>query len=259
LFVTGGHGYLGRHILTGPASEGWNLIAPSSSSLDLRYRSSVDAVIGDWKPSAIIHTAYRRDDRASIVDASRNVALAADKHGAHLVHVSTDAVFAGRAWAYVESDPPTPVHQYGVDKTDAENAVLAACPGAVVVRTSLLIGQTHLSTHETEVRDAISGRSDVHFFTDEYRCPALVDDVAAVLVELAIRREITGRLHVAGPDLMSRAELAERIARRHDWDPRKLRFRTLEESGLTRPTRVELDSSLARSLGLGVRGPRSWE
>lgn len=259
LFVTGGSGYLGSHIVNGPASDGWNLIAPSSGSLDLRFNTSVDAVIGDWRPTAIIHTAYRRDDRASIVDASRHVARAANKHGARLVHVSSDAIFAGRAWAYVESDPPTPIHQYGIDKADAEQAVLSECPNAVVVRTSLLIGQSQLSPHEVAVRDAITGRKDIRFFSDEFRNPAIVDDVAAACVELATRSEITGTLHVAGPDCMSRAELATRIAKRHDWDPDKLRFTTHEEADVVRPDRVELDSTYARSLGIGVRGPRSWD
>jgi len=258
LFVTGGLGYLGRHILNGSASRYWNLIAPSSESLDLRFATSVDAVIGDWRPHAIIHTAYRRNDRSTIVEASYNVAVAAAKIKTRLVHVSTDAVFAGRPWAYTEQDPPTPITDYGVDKTDAERAVLEACPDAVVVRSSLLVGTTEMSVHEQAVRDAVSGRSDIRFFTDELRCPALVDDFAAALVELAERPEITGVLHLAGPDPLTRAELATVIAKRHDWDSEKLRFTSIEEAGLTRPGWVELDSSLARSHGIAVRGPLSW-
>lgn len=258
LFVTGGMGYLGRHILNGPASENWNLIAPSSESLDLRYRDSVRAVIDDWDPNAIIHTAYRRNDRAAIVDASRNVAEAAERTGARLVHISTDAVFAGRAWPYTEDDPPTPIHDYGTDKADAELAVLDACPTAVVVRTSLLVGSGTMSPHEIAVRDAVSGRSDIEFFTDEIRCPILVDDFAKALVVLAERRDVTGVLHLGGPDALTRAELATLIVRHHDWDGEKLRFTTAAGQGLVRPGHVELDSTKAARLGLVVRGPKSW-
>lgn len=258
LFVTGGLGYLGRHIVNGPPSDRWNVIAPSSEALDLRFRDSVRSVIGDWRPTAIIHTAYRKDDRETIVDASRNVAIAAAETGARLVHVSSDAVFGGRAWPYVESDPPTPVNQYGVDKADAEVAVLETCPTAVVVRISLLVGRNELSTHEQKVRSVISGSSDMRFFTDAIRCPAIVDDVAAALVDLAERPQLHGVVHLGGPDALSRAQLATMTAKRHDWDEEKLRFATIDEIGTATPGRVELDSSHARSFGIAVRGPRSW-
>ena len=258
LFVTGGMGYLGRHLLNGPATERWNVIAPSSEALNLGYSESVRAVIADWKPNAIIHTAYRKDDRASIVDASRNVAEAAAAAGIRLVHVSCDSVFAGRAWAYTESDPTTPLTDFGLNKADAEFAVLDAHPDAVVVRTSLLVGGSVMSKHERKVRDAVSGKTDFEFFTDAIRCPALVEDVARSLVKLAERRTLSGIVHLAGPDAYSRAELATLIAKRYDWDEERLRFTTSTGFDSRVPGRVELDCSLAREHGLVVRGPASW-
>jgi dTDP-4-dehydrorhamnose reductase len=96
------------------------------------------------------------------------------------------------------------------------------------------------------------------FFADEIRSPVLVDDLAAALVELADRDGIGGVLHVGGPSALSRAELARMSARRHGWDESELSFSTIAESGLTRPGKVVLDSSLARSYGIAVRGPTSW-
>jgi dTDP-4-dehydrorhamnose reductase len=258
LLVTGGAGFLGRHVVNGPDAERWEIVAPDSRGLDLRNASSVRAVIRDWKPAAIIHTAYRRGDRASIVDASRHVAEAAAACRARLVHVSSDAIFRGGMSRYTEQDPPTPVHEYGRQKADAELIVSSTCPDAVIVRTSLLLGRSELSTHEIAVRDAITSRTPITFFTDEIRCPVLVDDLAAALTQLARRPDISGVLHLAGPDELSRADLALLIARRHGWDPWKLRFGTLAASGLDRPGRVVLDSSVASSYGLAVRGPRSW-
>lgn len=214
--------------------------------------------VNDWKPSAIIHTAYRRDDRPSIVDASQHIVGAALAVGARLVHVSSDAVFAGRPEAYTELDDPSPVHDYGRDKADAERAVATADPSAVIVRTSLIYGTDQLSGHEQAVLDAVSGDSDMSFFTDEIRSPVLAGDLAAALVDLARESEITGVLHLGGPDALSRAELARMTAERNGWDAGKLRFSTIAQSGLSRPSRVELDSGLARSLGLGVRGPADW-
>ncbi len=258
LFVTGGSGFLGRHIVDGPASEGWEVIAPTSRSLDLRDAVSVHEMIAGRQPAAIIHTAYRKDDRTSIVDASRHVASAAARCGARLVHVSTDALFAGRLAPYTEADEPTAVHDYGRDKADAEREVAAACPSAVIVRTSLLYGVHELSGHERAVRDAVSGTSSMTFFTDEVRSALLVDDLAVALVALADRSEPSGVLNLTGPDPLSRAELATMTARRHGWDASRLRFSTIEESGMTRPGHVVLDSTLAAGHGLEVRGPASW-
>jgi dTDP-4-dehydrorhamnose reductase len=255
LFVTGGSGFLGRHVVNGPSAEEWEVVAPSSAALDLRHAESVLATIRDWRPTAIVHTAYRKDDRASIVDATRNVAEAAERHHVRLVHVSTDALFAGRSDPYTEADRPTPVHEYGRHKADAERVVETTCPTAVIVRTSLLYGRHELSGHEHAVRDVISGRSTTRFFTDEIRSPVLVDDLAASLTELAARRDVRGLLHLGGPDALSRAELAIMTARRHGWEPRKLRFSTIADAGVARPGRVVLDSSLGRSLGIAVRGP----
>ncbi len=258
LFVTGGRGFLGRHIVGGPATDGWEVVAPDSRALDLRNRSSVIQTIGDWAPTAIIHTAYRMNDRPSTVDATRNVAEAAVATGARLIHLSTDMVFAGGMSRFTESDRPNPMNEYGRQKVDSELIVSTICPDSVTVRTSLLIGRSVLSPHEVAVRAAIEGRTQMAFFEDEIRCPVLVDDLAATIVELVHRREISGLLHLAGPEGMSRAQLAMAIARRHGWDTERLRFSTLAESGLDRPARLVLDSSIARSHGLAVRGPTDW-
>jgi dTDP-4-dehydrorhamnose reductase len=258
LFVTGGRGFLGRHVLGGPEADRWELLAPDSRGLDLRNRSSVVDTIRDWAPTAIIHTAYRLNDRPSTVDATRNVAEAAVASGARLIHMSTDMVFAGGMSRFTERDRPNPISEYGRQKVDSELIVSSMCPDSVTVRTSLLIGRSALSRHEIAVRDAIEGRNQMAFFDDEIRCPVLVDDLAATLVELTRRPEITGLLHLVGPQEMSRAQLARVIARRHGWDATRLRYSTLAESGLDRPARLVLDSSVARSHGLAVRGPTGW-
>ena len=50
------------------------------------------------------------------------------------------------------------------------------------------------------------------FFDDELRSPALVGDLALALLELAGRDE-SGVLHLAGPEALSRYELALLVAR----------------------------------------------
>ncbi len=261
MLVTGGSGFLGRHLVNGPASDRWELIAPSSSAMDIRRRDSTIDEITEWKPSAVVHLAYRKGDRRSIVDGSRNVAEAAAACGARLVHMSTDVVFAGRAAPYAESDHPFPTIDYGRDKADAEQAVIDACPGAVMVRTSLLYGTAHLGHVQLDVQRALHAghrTTPMTFFTDEYRNPVHADDLAAAIAELAGRDDVTGPLNVAGPDAISRAEFARATARWMGLDPNRLRTGTIAEAGLVRPGRIVLDTTKAASLGIRCRPVTEW-
>lgn len=256
MLITGGSGFLGRHLTRGVATKHWEIVAPSSSSVDIRRKDSTIAAIRDWKPSAVVNLAYRKGDRPAIVDGAQHVAEGAEACGARLVHMSTDVIFPGRASAYVESDAPFPMTDYGTAKRDAEVAVMKACPTAVMIRTSLLYGTGELAPLQLDVRRALTTGADhqpMTFFTDEFRCPAHADDVAAAIAELATRRDVTGPIHVAGPEAISRAELARFMASWLGLDSSGLLTSTISASGLARPARIVLDTSAARELGITCR------
>lgn len=257
LFVTGATGLLGRHLQASPESERWEFIAPGSRSLDVRRHDDVVRTIREWKPTAVVHLAYRRDERAAIVDASRSVAEAAASVKARLVHMSTDVVFGGRPAPYVESDTPTPLHDYGRWKAEAEQAVMEACPSAVMIRTSLLYSSDMSSPLVADVQAALNGQPFT-FFTDEVRCPAHAADVASAVARLAAMPEVTGPLHVAGPRAITRADFVALVARRLGRDPSALVTGPLGEAAASRPANVVLDSSRAASLGIACAPPERW-
>lgn len=256
MLITGGSGFLGRHLTHGAASEHWEIIAPSSTSMDVRRHDSTIQTIVDWKPMVVVHLAYRKGDRPSIVEGSRAVAQAAHKCGARMIHMSTDVVFGGRMAPYTESDEPFPIIDYGRDKADAEKIVMDACPTAVMVRTSLMYGTDKMAEIQLDVQRALNAsrwETPMTFFTDEYRCPVHVADVAKAITYLAGQRDITGPLHVGGPEEISRADFARRTAEWLGLDPHGLQTGTIGDSGLLRVTRVVLDSSLAKSHGITAR------
>jgi dTDP-4-dehydrorhamnose reductase len=146
------------------------------------------------------------------VDGAANVAAAAARVRARLAHVSTDVIFSGRLGRpYRETDRPDPVTEYGRFKVEAEAAVAERAPGALVVRTSLLLAGRRPSRHEEVALEAADGRAPYPFYDDEVRCPIAVADAAAALVELA-HSPVHGPLHVAGSDAVSRYELACLVA-----------------------------------------------
>ncbi len=70
--------------------------------------------------------------------------------------------------------------------------------------------------------------------------------------------EVSGPLHVAGPQPTSRADLARLIARWLGRDPAALTTGLLGDMAAVRPAHVVLDSTRAASLGAGVRPPEAW-
>jgi dTDP-4-dehydrorhamnose reductase len=229
LHVTGATGYLGNELAR---------LRPAASTerVDVRDARAVDALFDRVRPELVVHTAYRQDPPdawPTNVEGAENVARAAARIGARLVHLSSDVVFDGRkGTAYVENDPLSPVNDYGRTKAEAEPRVLAAHPGALVVRTSLIYGGVEPSKHELAARRAGS------WFTNEIRSPVQVTDLARALLELAAL-DVAGPLHVAGADAASRAEFAELIAGRPV---------ETAKAPPSRPLDCRLDSSRAQAL-----------
>jgi dTDP-4-dehydrorhamnose reductase len=265
LLVTGGTGYLGDELLRqaagrplaathfrsdpGPAEAAW-------VRLDVRDAAAVIRALQHLRPATVIHTAYRQDDRAATTGGSAAVAEAAAAVGARLVHLSSDLVFDGtKGSPYTEDDRACPISDYGHAKADAERAVWATHPHALVVRTSLIYGGKLPGRAEQAALESAEGTV---FFEDELRSPVLVSDLAAALLELS-ESGLGGVLHVAGRDVVSRYELARLFAEVHGGSPERIAGGPIAASGLARPANCALDSSRARALlRTRLRGVREW-
>ncbi len=268
LLVTGGSGFLGSELVRQARDGGWEVSATYRSQpvegavpLDITDEGAVEALVARICPDVVVHTAYVLSGPALwpiTAEGAAVVARACQRHGARLAYLSTDLVFDGRRGAYTEADPPRPVIAYGEAKAAAERLVAAACPGALVVRTSLLLDSSlGLGPQETRPLECARGELDMGFFTDEWRTPVSVRDLAAALLEAAGRPELTGLLHIAGPDKLNRLELAQLVCARHGVDPAGLRGALSADLAGERPRDVSLDSSLAASvLTTRIRGIR---
>lgn len=254
LLVTGGAGYLGSELCRQALAHGHDVLATQhvaapthgrAVQLDVRDADAVERAFIRHGPDVVIHTAYVLNGpemESTIVRGAHNVASAAARVGARLVALSTDLVFDGEQGApYDESAEPRPVMDYGAAKLEAERLTFRAHPEALVVRTSVLYGKT-----EPGPQEVLAFRDDVEFYTDEIRCPTRVDELAAALLELSVRDDLTGLLHVAAPEAVSRLELARLLRAAHGRDPATARGVPSPREGRAR--NVALDSSAAAEI-----------
>lgn len=257
LLVVGASGHLGGEVCRLALVDGWRVVgtyrrAPRAvdgvrwEQVDVRDRAAVRALVEQVHPSAVVNCAAGYDDWTVSADGAGYVALAAAQVGARLVHLSTDALHAGRPEPYRDAEEPAPVHAYGASKAAAETAVRLVHPAAALVRTSLIIGDAG-SRQVKLCLDALSGRSGITLFDDEIRCPVGVGDLASAVLEL-VGSDYAGLLNVAGPEAVSRVELGALVARRYGLDPARVPVGTIAASGLSRPGTVRLDSSRATAL-----------
>ncbi len=130
-------------------------------------------------------------------------ALCADA-GTPLIHVSTDYVFDGNKGApYTEADRTSPTGVYGVTKLEGEQAVLAACPRAIVLRTSWVysaVGKNFVRT----MLGAAQKTDRLRVVADQRGCPTAARDLAVGILgivralEEGWRPEYAGVFHMAG-------------------------------------------------------------
>lgn len=151
LLITGASGTLGRAFAKLCQQRGLAHRLVSRREMDIADAPSVERMIAETKPWAIINTAgfVRVDDAEFESDAcfrentngAATLAESCRAHNIKFVTFSSDLVFDGEQnAAYVESDTPRPLNIYGESKLLAERRVLETLPAALVIRTSAFFG-----------------------------------------------------------------------------------------------------------------------
>ena len=215
---------------------------------DLQQPQDVRILLDRVRPEIIIHTACsdQGGNLSSIAPAAGLLALQSAERHLRFIHLSTDQVFDGMAAPYTEQDAPSPINPYGTAKAQAEDLVRSLNPQATIVRTSLLYDLHTPDGQTKQLMQAIQTGEPYRLFIDEFRCPIWVKNLADALLELATK-DYAGILHVGGPQATNRWELGMELLE-HFGIPltSNIQKGTIEESGLTRPPNLSLDSGRAQ-------------
>lgn len=147
---------------------------------------------------------------------SRTVVEAAADAKAKVVFLSSDYVF-GDGGPHQESDDPAPMNEYGRQKLEVEEIVLSRSAN-VVVRTCQVFGQdARRANYVLATLDRLVAGEIVHARPDLFGTPTYVRDLAAEIIDLGTG-PAAGVWHVAGPEFVSRMNLAQQVARAFNLD-----------------------------------------
>jgi dTDP-4-dehydrorhamnose reductase len=282
ILVTGARGQLGSDLMavaerarvraTGLGSADLDITdsgavhATLAAFADDRGRTGADPVVSG-RAVVINSAAYTavdaaEDDPAAALAVNArgagNVAAAAAANGLALIHLSTDYVFPGDATEPYEVDDPTaPRSVYGYTKLAGERAVLAAHPGAHVVRTAWVYGATGSNFVKTMVALAAS-RQTVSVVDDQRGSPTWSADLAAGLLELAEVDAPGGVLHATGAGETTWCGFARAVFSELGADPARVLPITTE--AFPRPARRPAYSVLSGRAWarLGLTPLRDW-
>lgn len=196
-----------------------------SQRLDITDAAAVDAAVASLRPDYIINAAaYTAVDAAEShphlaqllnAEAVGNIARAAAKYGARVVHISTDYVFDGAATRpYRETDATGPKTVYGRTKLEGEELLLAThAPGSVILRTAWLYspyGHNFVKTMLTLGAE----RDEIDVVADQWGCPTLAADLArAVMAVVNAPTWKPGLYHAVGDGRTTWFDLAREALR----------------------------------------------
>jgi dTDP-4-dehydrorhamnose reductase len=284
--VTGAGGALGTDLVRLLRADGEPVTALTRAELDITDAAAVDAAVAAW-------TAGADDDRAVLLNAAAYTAVdlaetdpdaaraahdvntvapgllaaACARHGARIVHVSTDYVFDGAGPArtgpdgdragYEPDDPTGPAGVYGRTKEAGEQRVREAAAAHHVVRTAWVYGGTGANFVRTMARLA-GERDTLDVVDDQHGSPTWSRDLAAGLIALGRSDAAPGTLHATGGGVTTWCGLARAVFEELGADPQRVHGCTTAQFPRPAPRPAWSVLSPASWTAAGLPALRPW-
>ncbi len=218
LLITGAKGTLGQAFWRVCRMRGLAVVALDRAALDITSTLSITQALREHQPWAVVNAAgYVRVDEAE-TDVARCIsentmgpqllARACAAHRLPLLTFSSDLVFDGeQSTPYLEGDAPHPLNAYGRSKWQAEQAVLAHLPTALVVRTSAFFSAWDPHNFVHHALTAVRAGQPFAAADDLVISPTYVPDLVNTALDLLLD-EAAGLWHLANQGAYTWAELA---------------------------------------------------
>jgi dTDP-4-dehydrorhamnose reductase len=235
LLIAGWQGQVARALVeAAPACPDVTACAVGRAALDICEARSIERALARIEPTIVINSAaYTAVDKAETEverafalnrDGAKLLAEAAARRDIPIIHISTDYVYDGKKRdPYVEDDAAQPLTVFGRSKLEGEEAVRAANPLHVILRTAWVFSPTGHNFVKTMLAQAAE-RPSVRVVADQRGSPTYAPHLVAVILELA--RQLSARkadkgsqggpwgiYHAAGTGTTTWAGFAEEVFR----------------------------------------------
>lgn len=232
LLIAGWQGQIARALVEmAPACPDVRACAVGRAALDICSAKSIERALSQIEPTIVINSAaYTAVDQAETDekrafelnrDGAQLLAEAAAKRGVPIIQISTDYVYgSGKDTPFLEDDATEPATVFGRSKLEGEQAVAAANPRHLILRTSWVFSPSGRNFVKTMLEKAAEG-TRVRVVDDQRGNPTYAPHLVAAILELA--RQLSGKkadegswgiYHAAGTGTATWRELAEEIFRR---------------------------------------------
>jgi dTDP-4-dehydrorhamnose reductase len=225
LLIAGWQGQVARALVeAAPACPEVRACAVGRAALDICEARSIERALSDINPTLVINSAaYTAVDQAETElnrDGARLLAEASARRNIPIIHLSTDYVYGGhKRDAYVEDDPTDPVTVYGQSKLEGEEAVRAANPKHVILRTAWVFSPSGRNFVKTMLSRAAENER-ISVVNDQHGSPTYAPHLVDAILDLARRLSATkdgkvpwGVYHATGAGTATWCEMAQEVFR----------------------------------------------
>jgi dTDP-4-dehydrorhamnose reductase len=223
ILLTGANGQVGAELRQTLTALG-EVIAIDRTQWDLATPETIHPIVEQLQPNLIVNAAAytavdkaeSEPDLATLVNgkATGILASAANGIGAGLIHISTDYVFDGKSNnPYLESAPTNPLGVYGASKLAGEEAIRAACPQHIILRTAWVYGVQGKGNFVKTMLRVGAQRDELRVVIDQIGAPTWAKDLALAIAHLApqLSPDTAGTYHYTNSGVCSWYDFAVTI------------------------------------------------
>jgi len=223
VLILGASGLLGQSVKSEfEKMEGYEVLSPSSKSLNLLEFKNVSAYFNEYNPEFVINcTGFNAVDEAETEDGFvkakalnfnllKNLVDICQANELTLMSFSSDYVFDGKSSEpYDEDASPAPLSKYAETKVMGENYLRENLDKFYLVRLSWLFGPGKVNFADKILARGRAGEP-LRVVTDEVGKPTYAPDVAAE-IPLMIESEDYGVYHLVNEGIVSWHRFAEEV------------------------------------------------
>lgn len=224
ILITGCNGQLGSELRAIEKEYAqYRFFNTSHQELDVKDHVAVAAYVEEHEIDGIINcSAYTAVDKAESdidnckainTEAPANLAMAIEKRGGWLIHVSTDYVFDGtKHTPYNETDATCPNSVYGSTKLAGEESAMKLCQHTMVVRTSWLYSAFGNNFVKTMIRLGHT-KDELGVIFNQIGTPTYASDLARAIMAAVEHGVVAGIYHYSGEGVASWYDFTKAIHR----------------------------------------------